>query len=63
MTDHVTIQCTMTDAEAWSLAQFLKRVGFSEFRALATADAEAYDMQTAGIQVAKALRDAGYAPR
>jgi hypothetical protein len=63
MTDHVTIQCTMTAAEAWSLAQFLKRVGFSEFRALAKDDAEAYDMQTAGIQVANALRDAGYAPR
>jgi hypothetical protein len=53
----------MTDAEAWSLAQFLKRVGFSEFRALAKDDAEAYDMQTAGNRVADGLRNVGYAPR
>ena len=63
MTDHVTIQCTMTDGEASSLAQFFKRVGFSDFRTLAKDDAEAYDMQTAGIQVANALRGAGYTPR
>jgi hypothetical protein len=63
MTDHVTIQCTMTAAEAWDLAQFLKRIGFSDFRSKSQDDAEAYGMQGAAIQVANALRDAGYAPR
>jgi hypothetical protein len=53
----------MSDAEAWEFAQFLKRVGFSDFRSKARTDAEAYDMQSAGNRVADALRDAGYAPR
>jgi len=62
-TKTVRLNFELSDAEAWAFAEFLKRAGFLEFRAKATDDAEAYDMQTAGIQVANALRDAGYAPR
>ena len=28
----VRLATSLTDAQAWNLAQFLKRVGFSEFR-------------------------------
>ena len=62
-TKTVRLNFELNDDQAWALAEFLKRAGFSEFRAMAKDDAEAYDMQTAGIQVANALRDAGYAPR
>jgi hypothetical protein len=53
----------LTDAQARHLAQFLKRLGFSDFRSKATDDAEAYAMQDAANRVADALREAGYSPR
>lgn len=53
----------LTDAEAWNLAQFLKRVRFSDFRANAQDDAEAYAMRDAAERVRHALTEAGYAPR
>jgi hypothetical protein len=66
MTDQtktVSLAVELTDAEAWNLAQFLKRVGFSEFRQNAQDEAEAYAMRDAADRVAVALREAGYAPR
>jgi hypothetical protein len=53
----------LTDSQAGHLAQFLKRLGFSDFRSKATDDAEAYAKQDAANQVADALREAGYSPR
>lgn len=53
----------LTDAEAQAGAQFLKRVGFSEFRACAVDDDEAYLVKTAMIKLQKAFELAGYAPR
>jgi len=50
-------------AQAWTLAQFLKRVGFSDFRVNAQDDDEAYAMRDAADLVRVALRDAGFAPR
>ena len=41
----VTLNVELTDAEAWNLAQFLKRVGFSDFRTNAQDDQEAYAMR------------------
>ena len=44
MTDQqktVSLAVELTDAEAWNLAQFLKRVGFSDFRSNAQDEAEA----------------------
>ena len=50
----VSLTVDLTDAEALHLAQFLKRVTFSDFRSNAQDDDEAYAMRDA---------DAGYAPR
>jgi hypothetical protein len=59
----VEITVTLTDSQAWELAQFLKRVCFSDYRSCATSDAEAYRMRDAGERVRSALADRGYAPR
>ncbi len=59
----VALRVELTDAEAWNLAQFLKRVGFSDFRTNAQDDAEAYAMRDAADRVRVALAEAGYAPR
>ena len=53
----------LNQSEAVALSQFLKRIGFSEFRALASSDNEAYDMQSAAANVAKSLAELGYNPR
>ena len=42
---------------------FLKRVCFSDYRAHATSEAEAYRMIEAGERIREALAEAGYAPR
>ena len=59
----VRLDVELTEAEAWHLAQFFKRVGFSEFRANAQDDDEAYAMLDATERVRAALAQAGYAPR
>ena len=59
----ISLAVDLTDDSAWHLAQFLKRVGFAEFRSNAQDDDEAYAMRDAAAQVRKALVDAGYAPR
>lgn len=59
----VHVAVTLTPSEAWNLAQFLKRVGFSDFRTNAQNDEEAYGMRDASDRVRRALADAGYAPR
>ena len=59
----VTLAVELTDAQAWNLAQFLKRVGFSDFRTNAQDDEEAYAMRDAADRVRVALAEAGYAPR
>jgi hypothetical protein len=59
----VRLEVELTDAQAWNLAQFVKRVGFSDVRTNAVDKDEAYAMLEAIDVLAKALRDAGYAPR
>ena len=59
----VSLAVELTDDQAWNLAQFLKRVGFSDFRSNAQNEEEAYAMRDAANRVAVALREAGYAPR
>jgi hypothetical protein len=59
----LSITVTLTDAQAWEYAQFLKRVCFSDYRSHATSDEEAYQMVNAGERIRQALADAGYAPR
>lgn len=53
----------MNADQAEALAQFFKRIGFSEFKQLATSIDEAYLMQEGALKVAVALADNGFAPR
>jgi hypothetical protein len=62
-TKTVTITVELTDVEAWELAQFMKRVGWTEWRNNATSNDEAYLMRDGCEKIARALRDAGYNPR
>lgn len=59
----VTITAELTDAEAWAFAQFLKRAGWSDYKANAVDDDEARVMLEAGEKLRRALGEAGYAPR
>lgn len=59
----VNITVELSDEEAYQFAQFLKRVGYHEYRALSTSDSEVSSMINAGEIIRKALAEAGYAPR
>jgi hypothetical protein len=59
----VTFTVQIDDQLAQALAQFIKRVSWSEMRQNAVDDAEAYDMRDGLDQVRKALQEAGYDPR
>jgi len=59
----VEITVTLTDVQAWQLAQFLKRACFSDYRGHATSEAEAYQMIDAAEHIRRALAEQGYAPR
>lgn len=63
--DHntVTFQVQLPQDQAWALAQLLKRIGYSDCRALAEDDQQAYQMIQATERVRRALADAGIAPR
>jgi hypothetical protein len=63
MSEAVTITATLSDAQAWALAQFLKRVGLDDYHGLAVDKDEAYTMQEAGELVRSALAEQGYSPR
>ena len=49
--------------QAQVLAQFIKRVGWSEMRGCATDDVEASEIREAVEAVRRALAEAGFAPR
>ena len=53
----------LTDDQTYALAQFVKRVGWSEWRQNAVDDAEASLMREAFGQLARTLADHGYSPR
>ncbi|CUI02847.1 hypothetical protein BN2497_11625 [Janthinobacterium sp. CG23_2] len=59
----MNINVELPDDLAWALAQFLKRVGYNDYRALAVDEQEAYEMVDAGEKVRAALADQGIAPR
>jgi hypothetical protein len=59
----VTFTVQIDDQLAQALAQFIKRVGWSEMRQNAVDDAEAYDMRDGLDVVRKALQEVGYDPR
>lgn len=61
----VRITVELTDREAWEFAQFLKRVGHSDYKALCEPynDDGPYRMIDAGEKIRAALAGQGYAPR
>lgn len=59
----IQLVAELTDQEAEDYAQFLKRVGFSDYRNNAADHDEAYRMLAAGEKIRRALAEAGYAPR
>jgi hypothetical protein len=63
MDNNIEIFVEMTEEEAWAYAQFLKRVGFNEYRQNAESEEQAYLMIQTGERVRKALADKGIAPR
>lgn len=62
-TDKVQVSMELDDGPAWALAQFVKRVGWSEIRANAVDDDEAYAMRDGLAILQSALAAAGYSPR
>jgi len=63
MDGQVMATVILEPAQALALAQFVKRVGWQEIRQNAVDNDEAYVMRDALGELAKALREAGYAPR
>jgi hypothetical protein len=59
----VTFTVQIDGQLAQALAQFIKRLGWSEMRQNAVDDAEAYDIRDGLEQVRKALQGVGYDPR
>lgn len=59
----VDVKMMLERREALALAQFVKRVGWSEWRQNAVDDAEADLMRAAFCQLQQSLADAGFAPR
>jgi hypothetical protein len=57
------ITVILSSEQAWAYAQFLKRVGVSDYARLARDVDEAYEMLDAGEAIREALRQAGYEPR
>ena len=57
------LSVSLSEQEAWDLAQFLKRVGFTDFRNNAVDDEEAYHMLAVGEKVRRSLVAIGYNPR
>ena len=64
MADHrVSVAVDLSPELAWSLAQFVKRVGWSEIRANAASEEEADEIRTALDYLRDALALAGFGPR
>lgn len=61
--DQVEVVLRLGEDDARALAQFVKRVGWSEFRALAVDDEEACRIRVGVEALQRALATAGVAPR
>jgi hypothetical protein len=59
----VTVTTELTDSQAMALAQFVKRLTWSEMRACAVDDDEAWVMKDAIQALQTSLADAGFSPR
>jgi hypothetical protein len=61
--EEVIVQVELTDAQAWGLAQMVKRLGWLDLRPVAVDAAEIRIMLTALERLRQALENVGYAPR
>lgn len=59
----VTVTTELTESQAMALAQFVKRLSWSEMRACAVDDDETWVIKDAISALQRSLRDAGYSPR
>lgn len=59
----IRLALELDDAHALALAQFVKRVGWSEMRGCAADEFETYLIRDALDAVARKLAEHGYAPR
>ena len=59
----MNFQVELSDRQAWAIAQWLKRAGFNQWRALAASDEEAWAMLDAAQQLRDELSLQGYEPR
>jgi len=59
----VQVYLALPEAEAWALAQFLKRASLTDYRQRAQSDEEADAMRDGAERIRDALADAGIAPR
>jgi hypothetical protein len=61
--EHVIVHVELNAAQAWALAQLLKRIGWSDCRNLAEDEQQTQLMIAAIERVRAGLAEAGYAPR
>jgi hypothetical protein len=61
--EQIVIQVQLPLDQAWALAQFLKRAGYSDYRTLAANEQEAYAMLYAALNLSEVLAEGGCAPR
>jgi hypothetical protein len=59
----VALTLELSPGEAWALAEFVKRAGYSDYRALAANDTEASAMLAATERLRQALAEKDFAPR
>ncbi|BAO36981.1 TPA: hypothetical protein ACGD8A_004559 [Serratia marcescens] len=59
----VTVTTELTQSQALALAQFVKRLTWSEIQACAVDENETYEMRDAVNLLQKSLAEAGFSPR
>ena len=61
--NQINLTVEMNHDEAWAYAEFLKRVGFYDYKNLAVDEDETRLMISAGEKIREELARQGYAPR
>ena len=59
----ICLMVSLSEQEAWDLAQFLKRTGFADFRSNAVDDEEAYRIMAVAEKLKSNLAAVSYVPR
>ncbi len=63
MTKKIVLNVELTEDQAEAMAEFLKRLGWAEWREKAVSDEQAYEFKDACGVVQTALAGAGFSPR